>query len=69
MNICHSEKANSIIVFIMCHGEAGKDSSRSSDILTEDGITINTNWMIEQFIQKKKLPGNIPMLFFIDACR
>ncbi|KAL5239178.1 hypothetical protein ACI65C_006588 [Semiaphis heraclei] len=69
MNICHSEKASSIIVFIMCHGEAGKVLSRSSDILTEDGITINTNWMIEQFIHKKKLPGNIPMLFFIDACR
>ncbi|KAL5239320.1 hypothetical protein ACI65C_006730 [Semiaphis heraclei] len=69
MNICHSEKANSIIIFIMCHGEAGKVSSRSSDILAEDGITINTNWMIEQFIHKKKLPGNIPMLFFIDACR
>jgi len=52
----------------MCHGETGKDSSRSADKLTEDGITINTNWMIEQFIHKN-LSGNIPMLFFIDACR
>lgn len=68
MNICNSEKANSIVVFIICHGVTGKDSTRSSGLLTEDGITINTDWMIEQFIHKK-LPGNTPMLFFIDACR
>lgn len=68
MNICHSEKANSIVVFILCHGETGKESTRSSGILSEDGITISTDWMIEQFV-RKKLSGNIPMLFFIDACR
>ncbi|KAL4105139.1 hypothetical protein QTP88_020411 [Uroleucon formosanum] len=68
MNICNSEKANSIVVFIICHGVTGKDSTRSSGLLTEDGITMNTDWMIEQFIHKK-LSGNTPMLFFIDACR
>lgn len=68
MNICRTEKANSIVVFIMCHGETGKDLTRSSGIFTEDDITINTDWMIEQFIHKKS-PGNTPMLFFIDACR
>jgi len=68
MSICHSEKANSIVVFVMCHGETENDSTRSSGILTEDGIIINTDWLIEQFMHNK-LPGNIPMLFFIDACR
>lgn len=49
----------------MSHGEAGDDSSRSSDILTAEGNTINTDWIIEQFgcIQYK------PKLFFIQACR
>ncbi|XP_060858825.1 caspase-3-like [Metopolophium dirhodum] len=68
MSICRSEKANSIVVFIICHGVTGKDSTRSTGMLTEDGITINTDWLIEQFLHKK-LSGNIPMLFFIDACR
>lgn len=68
INICESEKANSIVVFIMSHGEAAKDSTRSSDILAADGITINTDWIIEQFVQEK-LTKNIPKLFFIQACR
>jgi len=68
MSICRSEKANSIVVFILCHGVTEKDSTRSTGTLTEDGITINTDWLIEQFLHKK-LSGNIPMLFFIDACR
>jgi len=53
----------------MSHGEAGKDSTRSSDILTADGITINTDWIIEQFVPKKITTRNIPKLFFIQACR
>ncbi|XP_016656485.1 caspase-2-like [Acyrthosiphon pisum] len=64
MDICRSEKANSIVVFIMCHGVTGKDSTKSS----EDGIIINADWLIEQFMHKK-FSENTPMLFFIDACR
>lgn len=52
----------------MSHGEAGKDSTRSSDILTADGIKINTDWIIEQF-EPHKISKNIPKLFFIQACR
>uniref|UniRef100_A0A2S2PQ57 Caspase-2 n=1 Tax=Schizaphis graminum TaxID=13262 RepID=A0A2S2PQ57_SCHGA len=68
VNICYSGKANSIVVFIMCHGHAGKDSTRLSDVFTTDGFTINTNWLIEQFVNKG-LTINVPKLFFIDACR
>jgi len=52
----------------MCHGETENDSVRLSGILTEDGVTINADWMIELFIHKQ-LSGNVPMLFFIDLCR
>jgi len=68
MSICRNEKANSIVVFIICHGVSGRDSTKSSGILPEDGFIINSDWMIEQFMHKK-LSGHIPMLFFIDACR
>lgn len=51
----------------MSHGEAGKDS-RSADILTADGSTINTDWIIEQFVPKNVFK-NIPKLFFVQACR
>ncbi|KAF0755268.1 caspase-2-like [Aphis craccivora] len=68
VNICYNGKANSIVVFIMCHGYAGKDSNRLSDIFSTDGFTINTDWMIEQFT-KNGWFTNIPKLFFIDACR
>lgn len=49
-----------IVVFIMCHIVTGKYSIKSSGILTEDSVIINTNWLIEQF-SHKKLSGNIPM--------
>jgi len=52
----------------MSHGEAGKDSTRSSDILTADGYNINTDWLIEKF-GSDKISKNIPKLFFIQACR
>ncbi|XP_025197088.1 caspase-1-like [Melanaphis sacchari] len=68
IDICHTEKANSIVVFIMSHGEAGKDS-RSVNILAADGIVINTDWIIDQFVPNKKTARNIPKLFFIQACR
>ncbi|XP_060839944.1 caspase-3-like isoform X1 [Rhopalosiphum padi] len=68
INICHTEKANSIVVFIMSHGESGKNS-RSANILAADGIAINTDWIIDQFLPKKKPAKTIPKLFFIQACR
>lgn len=52
----------------MSHGEAGKDSSRSSDILTTDGLNINTDWMVEK-IGSEEIFKSIPKLFFIQACR
>lgn len=52
----------------MSHGEAGYDSSRSSDILTADGNTINTDWIIEQFGLEKMFQYK-PKLFFIQGCR
>ncbi|XP_022177870.1 caspase-3-like [Myzus persicae] len=67
INVCVSEKANSIVVFIMSHGEAGKESTRSSDILAADGVPINTDWIIEQFVVN--YIEHIPKLFFIQACR
>jgi len=51
----------------MSHGEAGKDSARSSDILAADGKTINTDWIIEQFVFN--YIQHVPKLFFIQACR
>jgi len=61
------EKANSVVVFIMSHGEAGKDSTRSSNILAADGKLINTDWIIEQFVFN--YIQHVPKLFFIQACR
>lgn len=52
----------------MSHGEAGSDSTRSLDILTSNGIPINTDWIIEQF-EPNKIDSNTPKLFFIQACR
>jgi hypothetical protein len=52
----------------MSHGEAGKNS-RSANILAADGIAINTDWIIDQFLPKKKPAKTIPKLFFIQACR
>lgn len=52
----------------MSHGEAGEDSTRSSDILSSDGLKINTDWIIEQF-GPHNISKNIPKLFFIQACR
>lgn len=52
----------------MSHGEAGLDSTRSSDIMTADNKSINTDWIIEQF-KPLKIPSNIPKLFFFQACR
>jgi len=51
----------------MSHGEAGKDSARSSDILAADGKPINTDWIIEQFVFN--YIQHVPKLFFIQACR
>jgi len=65
---CHCERTDSIVVFIMSHGEAGENASRSSDILTTEGNKINTDWIIEQF-GPEKISINIPKLFFIQACR
>jgi len=42
INICHTEKASSIVVFIMSHGEAAKNS-KSANIITADGNKINTD--------------------------
>lgn len=67
INICEMEKANSVVVFIMSHGEAGKDSTRSSNILAADGKLINTDWIIEQFVFN--YIQHVPKLFFIQACR
>ncbi|XP_060862115.1 caspase-3-like [Metopolophium dirhodum] len=67
INICEKEKANSIVVFIMSHGEAGKESTRSSNILAADGKLINTDWIIEQFVFN--YIQHVPKLFFIQACR
>ncbi|CAH1725817.1 caspase-1-like [Aphis gossypii] len=68
INICHTEKASSIVVFIMSHGEAAKNT-RSANIITADGNKINTDWIIDQFVPKKKPTISIPKLFFIQACR
>ncbi|XP_050422334.1 caspase-3-like [Adelges cooleyi] len=62
------EKMDSVIVVIMSHGEAGKDSFTSLDIDSADGIKINIDWIIEQFVSKK-VSKSIPKLFFIQACR
>lgn len=51
----------------MSHGEAGEESTRSSDILAADGVKINTDWIIEQFVVN--YVKHIPKLFFIQACR
>jgi len=51
----------------MSHGEAGEGSTSSSDILAADGIKINTDWIIEQFVVN--YVKHIPKLFFIQACR
>ncbi|VVC43788.1 Peptidase C14, p20 domain,Peptidase C14A, caspase catalytic domain,CARD domain,Caspase-like [Cinara cedri] len=68
INTCHNTKSASIVVFIMSHGEAGNNSSRSSDVLTSDGIPINTDWIIEKF-GPDKISSSVPKLFFIQACR
>jgi len=52
----------------MSHGEAAKNS-RSANIITADGNKINTDWIIDQFVPKKKPTISIPKLFFIQACR
>jgi ABC-type sulfate transport system substrate-binding protein len=65
---CNKAKIDSIVVFIMSHGEAGKDSTRSSDILTADGVRFNTDWLVEQF-EPNKSKRNVPKLFFVQACR
>lgn len=65
---CDNAKTDSIVVFVMSHGEAGKDSPRSSDLLTADGIRFNTEWLVEQF-EPYNSKRNVPKLFFIQACR
>lgn len=68
INLCHNEKSASVVVFIMSHGETGNNSSSSTDIMTSDGLPINTDWIVEQF-GPNKIPSSIPKLFFIQACR
>lgn len=68
ISTCRREKTNSVVVFIMSHGEAGNNSPRSSDVMSSDGIKVNTDWIVEQF-GSDKIPSNIPKLFFFQACR
>lgn len=64
---CQHKMGDSVVVFIMSHGETSKDS-RSTDILTTDGVNINTDWIVE-IIGSDEIFKSIPKLFFIQACR
>lgn len=65
---CDNAKIDSVVVFVMSHGNAAKDYPRSSDIFTADGKIFNSDWLVEQF-EPYKFKKNIPKLFFIQACR
>jgi len=52
----------------MSHGDDGNCLIRPLDIMTSDGIKINTDCIIEQF-GPDKISRSIPKLFFIQACR
>lgn len=64
---------DSLVVFIMSHGQQLKPGERSVDLITSDGEKLNTKFIVDQFFSNDskftKLDERKPKLFFFQACR
>lgn len=64
---------DSVVVFIMSHGETENIKQESINLIASDGWPINTNWIIDGILhsnfQKKNESLRKPKMFFFQACR
>lgn len=64
---------DSVVVFIMSHGETENIKQESINLIASDGWPINTNWIIDRILhsnfQKNNESLRKPKMFFFQACR